>query len=143
MRRITVAAGSEVDRQLEASGLTHAQWIPLLKLSRHEAATPAELARACHLDAGAMTRTLDRLEAKGLVRRLRSEEDRRVVNLELTAQGRATARKIPPILSDVQNAQLRGFSREEFETLRDLLRRVLDNTLAMPASPDQHTGKDT
>lgn len=142
MRRITLATAAEVDRRLEASGLTNAQWIPLLKLYQAAASTPAELARVCHLDAGAMTRTLDRLEAKGFVRRERSELDRRAVNLALTPLGEETARAIPPILSEVQNAQLRGFSREEFDTLKGLLLRVLDNTLAAPATPAARRGKD-
>lgn len=142
MRRITLATAAAVDRRLESTGLTHAQWVPLLKLHQGAASTPAELARVCHLDAGAMTRTLDRLEAKGLVRRERSDQDRRAVNLALTALGQETAREIPPILSEVQNAQLRGFSREEFETLKGLLQRVLDNTLVAPVESAARRGKD-
>ena len=41
--------------------------------------------------AGATTRLLDRIEAKGLCRRVRSQEDRRVVNIELTDAGRDIA----------------------------------------------------
>ncbi len=130
MRLITTAVASEVSALLEPDGLTHAQWVPLLKLHTGEASTPAELARACYLDAGSMTRMLDRLEAKGFVRRARSEEDRRVVLLELTPQGRATAARIPGVLCEVQNAHLRGFSRAELDTLTSLLQRVLDNAHA-------------
>ena len=47
----------------------------------------ADIARlACH-DTGAVTRVLDRLESKGLIQRVRSESDRRVVNLQLTTEG--------------------------------------------------------
>src|SRR5687767_12316517 len=83
MRHILNAVSLEVERELEPSGLTNAQWVPLLKLYMGSASTVAELARECRLDAGGMTRLLDRLEGKGLVRRVRSSEDRRVVNLEL------------------------------------------------------------
>jgi DNA-binding MarR family transcriptional regulator len=117
----------EIERQLAHTDLTNAQWIPLFKLYRCEASTVAELARVCHLDAGAMTRLLDRLEAKGLCRRVRSETDRRVVNIELTPAGTQAASDIPEILSGVQNAHLAGFSAEEFETLRSYLRRILHN----------------
>ena len=88
MRRILNSASQEVERELEPSGLTNAQWVPLLKLYMGSASTVAELARECQLDAGGMTRLLDRLEAKGLLRRVRSSDDRRVVNLELTEPGR-------------------------------------------------------
>src|ERR1700750_189722 len=72
MKRILSGMAGEVDQALEPRGLTHAQWMPLVKLHLGHASTAAELARECSLDAGAMTRMLDRLEAKGLVERVRS-----------------------------------------------------------------------
>ena len=88
MRRIVHLMVGQVDRRLEGTGLTHAQWTPLFLIHRGEANTLAALARDLQVDAGALTRTLDRLEAKGLCRRERSAEDRRVVHLRLTAAGR-------------------------------------------------------
>ena len=117
----------ELERQFEPSGLTNAQWKPLFKLFTGEVSTVAELARVCSLDAGGMTRMLDRLEAKGLCQRERSSEDRRVVNLALTDAGRDAAKVIPEVLSRVQNAYLAGFSVEEWEALKSYLRRMLDN----------------
>lgn len=133
MRRILHTFSLAVEHELEPSGLTNAQWVPLLKLSTGCASTVAELARECQLDAGGMTRLLDRLETKGLVRRLRSSEDRRVVNLELTDQGREAAKHIPAILCGVQNAHMRGFTVEEWQLLKSLLSRILDNAKAIQA----------
>ncbi|HMA06844.1 MAG TPA: MarR family transcriptional regulator, partial [Ramlibacter sp.] len=124
---------SQIEHEFEPSGLTNAQWLPLLKLSMGASSTPAELARECHLDAGGMTRLLDRLETKGLVRRVRSSEDRRVVNLELTDPGREAAKHIPAILCGVQNAHMRGFTVEEWQLLKSLLSRILDNAQAIQA----------
>jgi len=131
MRRILTLLTGEVDAALEPRGLTSAQWVPLLKLHFGQASTVAELARTCQLDTGAMTRLLDRLEAKGLATRVRSSEDRRAVNLELTREGKAAAQEIPPTLCTIQNAMLQGLSKEEWQQLKDLLRRVLDNGLAL------------
>ena len=136
MRRILNTVSAEVERELEPSGLTNAQWVPLLKLYMGVASTVAELARECQLDAGGMTRLLDRLETKGLVRRVRSSEDRRVVNLELTEEGRAAARNIPAILCGVQNSHMRGFTVEEWQLLKGLLRRILANAQAIQAERD-------
>lgn len=136
MRRILTCMAAEVDEALEPRGLTHAQWVPLLKLHMGDASTVAELARECQLDGGAMTRLLDRLEAKGLVARVRSCEDRRVVNLELTDEGREAARQIPAVLCKVQNAFLQGLTVEEWQQLKGLLRRILDNGLKMQATPE-------
>ena len=135
MRQILNLATAEIDKALEPSGLTNAQWVPLLKLHMGLASTVAELARECNIDAGAMTRTLDRLEAKGLLARVRSSEDRRVVNLELTREGRETARQIPAVLCTVQNAFLQGLSVAEWQQLKDLLRRIHANGLALQGEP--------
>lgn len=131
MRRSVNQISQAIDRRMEPMGLTNAQWVPLLKLYKGDAGTAAELARSCELDAGSMTRLLDRLEAKGLCKRLRSSDDRRIVNLELSEEGREAARAIPQVLSDVQNACLAGFTKEEWLTLKSLLQRVLDNALAL------------
>ena len=139
MRRILALLAHGVERELEPTGLTNAQWVPLLKLYMGRATTAAELARQCDLDAGSMTRLLDRLEAKQLCRRTRSCDDRRVVNLELTDAGRAAAREIPGILCGVQNALLAGFSVEEWQALKSYLRRMLDTaqTLQIPTEKNE------
>lgn len=134
MRKTVLRLGQEVERQMEPNALTNAQWVPLLKLYLGHASTAAELARECELDAGAMTRLLDRVEAKGLCRRERSSEDRRVVNLELTDEGREAAREIPVVLSRIQNACLAGFTHEEWQTLKGYLRRILNNAQALGAA---------
>ena len=72
------------------------------------------------VDTGAMTRTLDRLEAKGLLRRARNQLDRRVVKIELTELGETKAREIPPNIARVLNHHLRGFSTDEVTQLMHL-----------------------
>lgn len=131
LRRLMGTMRSGVDKRLEAHGLTHAQWEPLFKLRRGVATTVAEVAREMQTDPGATTRLLDRLEAKGLCRRERSTEDRRVVNLVLTPEGEAVADKVPPVLCDVMNAHLAGFSQEEWQTLLGYLERMVANGEAL------------
>ena len=140
MRRILALVAQQVDCELESASLTNAQWLPLLKLYKGNASTVAELAREAEMDAGAMTRLLDRLEAKGLCRRQRNAQDRRVVNLELTDEGREAARGIPAVLCDVQNAHLAGFSNEEWHMLKGFLRRILDNAIALGAEKEKNAG---
>jgi DNA-binding MarR family transcriptional regulator len=138
MRRIIAHMAHGIDRELEPSDLTNAQWVPLLKLHRGCGSTVAELARECDLDAGSMTRLLDRLEAKQFCRRVRSVEDRRVVHIELTPEGTAAAQEIPKVLSGVQNALLAGFSQEEWHTLKGYLRRMLNTAITLQAQTDHH-----
>jgi DNA-binding MarR family transcriptional regulator len=117
----------EVEKRMAQHGLTDAQWKPLWMLKIGRATTAIELARQMDIDAGAVTRMLDRLEAKGLVERVRSEADRRVVHLRLTASGEAVAKKVPFVLAAVNNDFLRGFSEAEWKQLRRLLGRMADN----------------
>jgi len=127
MRRVVTLVSGEIERRMEPLGLTDAQWKPLLRLFSSGDSTVASLARGCHLDAGAMTRLLDRLEAKNLCRRIRSVEDRRVVNLELTEEGRQAARQIPDLIAEVQAVTAAGFSQAEFDQLKGYLNRMLVN----------------
>jgi len=137
MRRILSAITQTMEVNLcDKGGPTYPQWIPLHKLHRGAATTVAELARECELDTGAMTRLLDRLEAKDLCRRVRSLADRRVVNIELTDEGRKAAEQVPYLLSRVQNEHLAGFSHEEWEQLKGYLRRILNNAQAIGARGD-------
>ena len=117
----------QVDRRLAPHDLTHAQWVPLYKLAKGHCSTMAGLARDVALDPAAMTRALDRLEAKGLLKRVRSTEDRRVVNLELTEEGERIAELVPAVLAEVFNAHLAGFTKAEWTTLVSLLQRLVAN----------------
>jgi DNA-binding MarR family transcriptional regulator len=121
----------EVEKRMAEHGLTDAQWKPLWMLKIGRATTAIELAREMDIDAGAVTRMLDRLEAKGLVERVRSEADRRVVHLRLTPSGDSVAKKVPFVLASVNNDFLRGFSEAEWKQLRRLLGRMADNGTAL------------
>ncbi|MFT3777144.1 MAG: MarR family transcriptional regulator [Ottowia sp.] len=124
LRRAQVAIGQLVSEATELGGATVPQWVPLYKIHRGEADTVADLARRCTVDAGYMTRLLDRLEARGLCRRVRSETDRRVVHIALTPEGVAAAEQMPRVLARVYNEVLEDFTPEEWAQLRMLLDRV-------------------
>ena len=116
-----------VDEEMAEHDLTGVQWGPLLMLHYELGSTAADLARIGCVDTGAMTRMLDRLEAKGLLRRSPCPNDRRVTQLELTAEGENLCREIPFGLARVSNGLLRGFTPKEFEELKGYLHRMLDN----------------
>jgi DNA-binding MarR family transcriptional regulator len=118
-------ARDELLRPLE---VTAAQLIVIVNLAGRECATSAsELCKGISYDAGAMTRMLDRLEAKGLVRRTRSPDDRRLVNLELTEAGQAAYPRLREVSMRVLNHSLRDFTQDEARTLESLLQRLARN----------------
>lgn len=126
----------EVEHRMAALGLTDAQWKPLWLLASGRADTGLEMARLLEMDAGAMTRLLDRLAGKGLLVRVRSEADRRVVHLRLTRAGREAAARVPHVLAAVNNDFLQGFSEADWVQLRELLSRLAANGSALLAERD-------
>lgn len=117
-----------VDRALAEFDMTHAQLGIFLKLLHGHANTAADLAREQICDTGAMTRMLDRLEEKDFIQRTRSSEDRRVVQVALTAKGKELADQMTQVLINVLNHHLRGFSVDEVSQFKDFLRRMIANT---------------
>ncbi len=92
-----------------------------------EAKSASSLCRTVSYDAGAMTRMVDRLESKGLVRRERCPNDRRLVYLELTEAGRTVWPIMMEITRQALNGLLRGFTKAEARQLEGFLRRMLEN----------------
>ena len=129
-RRILAGFDEEVANQ--GMGITGAQWVILMRIARGCASTAAELCRYGHCDTGSMTRMLDRLEEKGLIRRVPSSKDRRVTLLELTDAGRDLLPHLPPVAIKVLNAHLKGFTRAELDQLKDFLNRIRANS-GLPA----------
>ncbi len=136
MKRIGQSIVFQVDRRLDIHGLTSAQWGPLMRLKKVGRCTVAELARWLQVDAGAMTRLLDRLEAKGLCKRVRSTEDRRVVQVELTSAGEVAVAEVPAVLAAVMNEHLAGFSKTEWQALKGYLQRMLATGEALRGDAD-------
>ena len=114
-------------RTQEELGITGTQASMLFMIAVGKCSTAAELAREYGIDASAVTRLLDRVEKRGLLSRVRSIEDRRVVRLELTDEGRALAERLPPIFRSVLDQVLDGFTPEEVGFLKSMLRRILSN----------------
>ena len=123
-RRTIVEA---IDQELAPLGISHAQWIVVMLLGDGAAATAAELCKILIYNPGAMTRLLDRLARKGVLRRVRTRDDRRTVRLELTAEGRKLYPRILEALVQVFNRLLHGFSRSEVRRLQQLLKRMVAN----------------
>ena len=115
------------DRRLAPLELSSAQWAVIASLVGDERKSASDLCKGISYDAGAMTRMLDRLEDKGLIRRNRSPDDRRLVHLELTDEGSAAYPRMRELSLAVANRFLRGFTKAEARQLESLLGRMLEN----------------
>ncbi len=118
----------EADAELAAMEISSAQFVVIASLAMADTAKSAsDLCKHLSYDAGAMTRMLDRLETKGLIRRNRRPDDRRVVYVELTEAGSRAYPRMHEVSMSVANRFLRGFSLAEARALEGFLGRMLDN----------------
>ncbi|HUN27332.1 MAG TPA: MarR family transcriptional regulator [Steroidobacteraceae bacterium] len=117
------------DEHLAVLGVTASQFVVIASLAQtDEARSASELCKVISYDAGAMTRMIDRLEAKGLIRRERCEDDRRLVYLQLTEAGRAAYPRMRELSRRVQNRFLSAIGKIEALELEKQLRRLLEQS---------------
>ncbi|HEY6515756.1 MAG TPA: MarR family winged helix-turn-helix transcriptional regulator [Steroidobacteraceae bacterium] len=113
------------ERRFATEQVSFTQWIVIATLGRFKRLTATALSEeTCH-DMGALTRIVDDLEEEGFVRRERTERDRRVVEIALTAEGRRYLQAGKRLVVELLNSLVAPFSREEHETLIALLQRMM------------------
>ena len=115
------------DPDLAPLEISAAQYTIISVMAKRGVDSGAQLCKDLSYDAGAMTRMIDRLEAKGLVNRRRCPEDRRLVKLELTEAGLAALPKLRECSVRVLNRLLQGFSLAEARQLEGFMVRMLQN----------------
>jgi DNA-binding MarR family transcriptional regulator len=109
--------------------LTWGEWKVLGYLHRKSGparrASPGRLAEHLELSSGAMTNRLDRLEGAGLIQRLRDPDDRRGIQVELTAAGREAYEQTTNEQAEKESLVASGLSAREKKDLNALLRRMM------------------
>jgi len=116
-----------LDTELEPFGITGAQFAVLKNIADGVAETAADLCRTMHYDTGSMTRMLDRLEEKSVLRRERCVEDRRVVYLRITVTGDELLPQLRTAAIRVLSRHLAGFNPVEIDNLKHYLERMIQN----------------
>jgi DNA-binding MarR family transcriptional regulator len=130
IKRVRSMLSTAVEREIADtadSDVTYEQWGVLVMILMERGDTAAVLSRGMECDTGSMTRMLDRLEAKELIVRTRSTDDRRRVQIDLTPAGKKKAERLVKAIVTVLNRHLDGFSRDELELFKGFLRRMLAN----------------
>ena len=126
LRRITRAIDLYSRKLSREHRLTGPQVVCLRQLRKSGAgSSPSELARAVSLSQATVTGILDRLEARGLVRRERSRTDRRRVNVQLTADGERLAAGLPSALQERFADRLADLPAENRAVIDTILQQVV------------------
>ena len=125
---------NETGRPYQSYDLTLAQMDVLSSLARTdgEPISCSEIAERTLITKGGITGILDRLEARGLVKRIPSSDDRRSVLVRLSAKGVELFRKLYPELARSNRSILeRAFKREQMKEFSRLL-EVLIHSIEQP-----------
>ena len=119
---------------LEPLGLTYPQYLVMLVLWQEDGATVSGIGARLGLDSGTLTPLLKRLEAAGMVSRIRDAADERQVRITLTAAGRTLKQKAKGIPAELLCAS--GMSLAEIAALRAKLESLAANLRAFAADSD-------
>lgn len=130
LKRVSRLLGAELDRTFARHGLDSPSFDVLATLRRsappHELC-PNDLMKATMVTSGAITQRLDRLEARGLIRRTRSEKDGRSVVVSLTGEGWDLIEKALPDHIETERRILAALPAEQRDALANTLRDLLES----------------
>ena len=138
-----LAVAAQIDQRLSASaaenGLDRGQGDVLFTLRRSGAPyrlSPSELVSSLLVTSGTMTNRLDRLEARGLIERVANPEDRRGMNVQLTAKGRRLVDRAVPEHIAGEERMLSGLTKRDREQLDRIMRKLLAHLASGDDSAD-------
>lgn len=99
----------------------------MLALSQADGQTPGQLATKLGVRPPTITKTINRLQAQGVLAKRASEEDARQAHVFLTERGREAIRAIEKSVRKTEKQAFRGLDKKEQKTLAKLLARVEGN----------------
>ena len=132
--RLVNAVVKGVERQIEPHGLINMEFAILKAFNDKDEWTVTHLADLLPADAPRISRLVSRLVDRGLLRRRRRTDDRRVVLLKLTKQGREMTDELCESVNRHEAQLLAGVSAAELETLHSVTEKILANHATMERS---------
>lgn len=117
----------EVNDRLSKYDVKYSQWLILDCLSQDNIDNPSKVASYLGMERATVSRSLDLLEARGLVTRTHNLTDRRVVEVEVTSQGRKIAQMGVQRLEQVTKIAVNGMQPAEVSGVLESLGRIKDN----------------
>jgi DNA-binding MarR family transcriptional regulator len=117
LRRVFQVVNEQSKKAERATGITGPQLWAIKNVAELETVRVSDLARRMHLHPATVVGILDRLEARGLVQRERSSEDRRVVTISLTRAGRDLVKRAPEVAQGLLVSGLEQLSVQKRKTI--------------------------
>ncbi|HEY6907730.1 MAG TPA: MarR family winged helix-turn-helix transcriptional regulator [Myxococcales bacterium] len=120
-----------VEDRVRPHGLTPQQFWLLVNIDEADGPSLGEMAQRLRMDAPAASRAVAQLLNIKLVKTQGDRGDRRRLRLWLTPAGKAKIGALRRLAAELRGATVHGLSRDEEETLRVLLRKIVANFDAM------------
>ena len=124
INRAVDSIGTRISKNHSDKGLTQSQFGVLEALLHLGPLCQKEIAQKLLVSGGNITMVIDNLEKRGLVKRIRSEQDRRYFNVQLTKEGESLIKDIFPEHVKTIVKEFESLTQEEQITLRNLSRKL-------------------
>ncbi len=126
LRRVFQVVNEHSKKAEHATGLTGPQLWAIKTIAQDAPIMVSELARRMYLHPATVVGIIDRLEIRGLVVRVRSQEDRRVVRVELTARGEDLVKGSPQVAQGLLVSGLERLKTANLKTLAASLDQLVE-----------------
>ncbi|MBQ8894931.1 MAG: MarR family transcriptional regulator [Clostridia bacterium] len=117
----------QMRQKTEAMGMAEGWRRMLFHLAHNDSLTQLELARRTHLSTPAVSVTLQKMEAEGLVARKADPNDQRAIRVQLTEAGREADRKVVGAIHETEEKMLERITEEEIAAIRPILEKMYHN----------------
>ena len=125
LRRVFKVVNEQSKKAEHETGLTGPQLWTIKVISDFAPIRVSDLARRIYLHPATVVGILDRLESRGLVVRIRSRDDRRVVKIELTADGRKLVVSAPEVAQGLLVAGLETLTPAKLISINSALKQLV------------------
>ena len=129
LNRTSIQSKALFTQKIKEFDISPEQWSLVFRVVESNGLTQKELSDSTYKDQANITRSIDRLERKSLLKRVSNQMDRRIINIYPTEKAINLVEKIIPISSRFNNYLTENFTDEEKNQLIKLLNKVYENLL--------------
>lgn len=129
LNRTSIQSKALFTQRIKQFDISPEQWSLVFRTVESKGLTQKELSDSTYKDQANITRSIDRLEKKNLLKRVPNHNDRRIINIFPTEDAINLVDTIIPISSEFNSFLTKDFSEEEKQQLIKLLNKVYENLL--------------
>jgi DNA-binding MarR family transcriptional regulator len=135
LRKLSNAVSSSFAGRLAAHDVSVPQWVVLRVLYDHDSLPLKDIVARVEVDQGSLSRMMDRLIARGWIRRSADATDRRAVAISLTPQGRRLVPKLADEADRNEAVFFSGLEKTEREVFLRTIQKLLEQSRSDGRSP--------